>query len=1232
MKIQNKITILLASIFTVFLFLLLGYQYIRYIENSLYRHSKRLSDEQIINKVLEFKAAEFIQPTRDNGAWDEMVEFTQTINTKWAKKNFPTIRATYGMTDLSVYSTAGTLLFDQNDSQHQPLILSMDDIKQLFRSKQVVHSFYRSGNDLYEIFGATIVHVFDVERKTKASGYLISTKIWDGKYISEIKEATGFNVTIKFPTLSANPDEIKNDTIIYSITGFNNKNIAEVAFYREDKINADLNNLQYFALIGLTVLIIIVILISYLTRRWLTIPLKSIISGLSVGKNEKVDKLINSKNDEFGEIARLMNQYHDHKADLFNEINERKLIEKELRESEFRYSTLVNKMPDMLLIHRNGKILFINNAALTVIGYTVEEMTGTQILNYVAEEYKHAVIDIIKRRDSGESQIKDYEINVKTKSGKEKNIIVKTENIIYDNEPSVLSILIDITERKQNELKILERELKLNTITNSAQDAIIMIDNAGVISFWNNAATKIFGYTEQEVIGQNLHHFLAPERFLPTHHAAFGNFQRTGSGAAVGKTLELSAICKNGNEITIELSLSAIKLSGEWNAIGIIRDITERKRTEKALAESENLYRTIIETTIDGFYIIDKNGKIIDVNTAYCQASGYSREELLNMHVPEIDVSDSETDVKSRISRMIKFGYERFETIHRKKDGTVMILAESITYNEEKEVFYCFHRDITEHKKNLELLKQSKEEAERANKAKSEFLAMMSHEIRTPMNGIIGMTELLLTTKLAKTQREYLESVQTSAYTLLDTINDILDFSKIESGKLDIENIDFNIRELIERSVEILNVKAYIKQIELLYEIEPSLPDIFIGDVLRIRQILMNLVGNAIKFTDDGEIVVSVKYKSGDVNADGKVIIQFSVRDTGIGIPEDKLNHVFQSFAQADNSTTRKYGGTGLGLSISKSLTELMNGKIYVESKIDQGSTFIFEIPLTISKNQKIPTEEKISDIKKVLIVDDNHTNLRIMQDMLGYWNIESAVASDGYKALDMLSQTKADKKYFDIVILDLHMPQMDGLTVAEKIRQELHLDFEPVILMFSSIEKDNIRELGDKAGIDRYLTKPVKMKDFHDLLLKIKGKIETKEDIIENFVEEEIIVNSGKTVLIVEDNKINLDLLKAMLSKINVAVLSAENGMEAVEFVKNNKIDLILMDVHMPVLDGFQATRMIRENEIGHVIIVALTAIAMQGDREKCLESGMDDYLSKPFKKDELYDIIKKYLLSKES
>jgi len=1398
-----------------------------------------------------------------------------------SKENWPSIITTFGMTNFAAYSTDGTLLYNQSDSTHDPIILKPSEIKQLFLSKTVVHSFVKTRKKLYEIFGATIVPVSDPKRETKAHGYLISSKIWNEKYISELHVATGFNVSINFNLDSARLEKINSDLIVHTLNGIYNTPIAEVAFDKNDTLKDQLKNLQYFALAGLFILIIIIFFIIFFTRKWLTIPIKSILSSLSGNQTQNPEKLTKAKG-EFGKIAQLVNQYNEQKAALVEEINEkkaaeqalkdseerwrllvsttpdiislldnqgnylyinqygkgfsekemigkcvldfvkdefktgyrqkceeclstgiaqkfesasvnyddvtkwfenyfvpinansdnpnimvvarditerkeqekalqereeqlriiidllpigvaiidenrimrmvnpgmakalhmkqedllmgmhknrnyingagvplkremfpavraiieqqiiqeadlgifieagtliwtsvsaapltstssvmvatditeRKRIAKELHDSEQRYSSLVSKMPDIILIQRNGIIQFVNDASKTVLDYSPSEIVGTNVLKYLTEDGQKIVMDVMKIRSEGADDIKDYEADVISKSGKLINMLIKTERIIYDNEPAILTILINISERKQFEKLLKERELKLDTITSSANDAIIMIDNDGLISFWNNAAFKVFGYTEYEAIGKNMHKLLAPEKYYESQLRAFADFKTTGSGSFVGKTFEVSGIRKDGKEIDIEISLSRIISNDKWGAVGVVRDISERKATEKALAESESLYRTIIETTIDGFYIVDKEGRIIDTNTANCLASGYSRDELLNMYLSDLDVMESSHELKKRITKISEHGYSRYEVEQRKKDGSSMTLEESVTFYEPREVFYCFHRDITERKKSTMLLKAAKDEAERANKAKSEFLALMSHEIRTPINGVIGMTELTLTTQLSKTQREYLEAVQTSAYTLLDTINDILDFSKIEAGKLDIENSEFNLREMIEHSVEILNVKAFVKEIELLFEVDPSFPHFFMGDSVRIRQILTNFISNAIKFTEKGEICVSVKMDDLNPDENGKTNILFSVRDTGIGIAQDKLLKIFSSFEQADSSTTRKYGGTGLGLSISKSLAELMDGKIWVESKVNVGSTFYFEIPLAISNNQKNRHNGSINDIRKVLIVDDNSTNLKIMHDMLEYWGIESTTISDGANALNILKKSNKDKNVYDLVILDMHMPDMDGITVASKIRQELHLDTEPMILMFSSVEKDDLKEIGKNAGINKYLTKPVKMSDLYELLAGLyksaeeivpKGEIEIR-DHFDQYV--------GKTILIVEDNSMNMKLMNALLSKTGAKILNAQNGSEAVHLFRTAPIDIIIMDVHMPVVDGFEATRIIRSLEDGksHITIVALTAIAMQGDKERCLECGMDDYLSKPFRNVDLFGILKKYLSNGES
>jgi two-component system sensor histidine kinase/response regulator len=704
----------------------------------------------------------------------------------------------------------------------------------------------------------------------------------------------------------------------------------------------------------------------------------------------------------------------------------------------------------------------------------------------------------------------------------------------------------------------------------------------------------------------------------------------TSSVALIGEKGDLSGrLEEKGND---ELA----RLSSKINSM-----LAGLEESEIYVRESEEKYRSLFANMINGFayhkILIDKEGKPIDyvyleVNDAFQELTGLKREDVIGRKVTEVipGIKKSLCDWTKFFGNVALTGEAaRIDQYFEPLDRWYSICA----YSYEKYYFASVFSDITEQKKYEQELKIAKEDAESASEAKSQFLANMSHEIRTPMNAIIGMTELTLDSNISSEQREYLEIVKNSANSLLCLLNDILDVSKFEAGKVRLEEIDFNLPEIIKSTVSTLALQAYGKGLELLCHIKPDVPVKIIGDPVRLRQILINLIGNAVKFTDKGEVVVRVVLSSDNkkINEEGQnVTLHFSVTDTGVGIPQNKLDTIFDSFTQADGSTTRRYGGTGLGLTICRQIISLMNGNIWVESEPNRGSSFHFTATFAVADNRGYD-RINLPDMflrKSVLIVDDNYTNRIILREMLTGWGIYSEEADNGEEALKKMLMSHKAEKPFSLVLLDFQMPGMDGYELAEQIKRNARLKDTVLIMLTSAGQNDNY-ERCTELGISVCLNKPVYRDVLLNKMISALGRKSSEEKRVQP-AGKGIEPASGKLhILLVEDVVTNQKLAVGLLNRRGHSVVIAGNGKAAVEALEKEKFDLVLMDVQMPVMDGIEATKAIRSSSSSssHIPIIAMTAHVMKGDRERFLEVGMNDYISKPLKFKDLFRAVEKYL-----
>jgi len=666
-------------------------------------------------------------------------------------------------------------------------------------------------------------------------------------------------------------------------------------------------------------------------------------------------------------------------------------------------------------------------------------------------------------------------------------------------------------------------------------------------------------------------------------------------------------------------------------------EMTEKlKISQDQLSQALKKYRNIFDNAMDGIFQTTADGKLLTANSALIKMLGYENQDDLFLSLTDIKnqlyAQPSDRDIfLTELKKSNKIFY--FETRLKRKDGSLIwveINARLIKDDPKDVIIEGIIHDITSRKERDSAEKERKA-AEAASQAKSEFLANMSHEIRTPLNAVMGMTDLLSRTEMTNKQQDYLKKIKISSKTLLAVINDILDFSKIEAGRMELEAVNFSLYEVMANLTELFAQRAHEKEVELMISIDKNVPNALVGDPIRVGQILINLTNNAIKFTSQGEVVITVK-ETKKINNE-KSLLEFSVKDTGIGIKKERLDTIFDSFTQEDTSTTRKYGGTGLGLSICKKLTDLMGGEIKVESVHGQGSSFTFT---AIFKRQAEDKQIKLKppmDMRglKVLIVDDNATSREILSQTIESFQMNAVTVEDGEKAIDLIQN---GKETFDLILMDWKLPSINGLEASKQIKTGYKGEKTPIIFMVSAYAREDLLQEGEKSFIDAFLHKPVNQSFLFDTIIELFSKDPDK--LHKSIVAGKIatVANhewfKGTKVLLVEDNKINQEIAVEWLESVGMIIDTAATGKEALIKADQKHYDLILMDIQLPEMDGYTATKEIRKKrKFINLPIIAMTAHALKGDKEKCLAAGMNDYITKPIDPQEMFKTIGKWIAS---
>jgi PAS domain S-box-containing protein len=941
-------------------------------------------------------------------------------------------------------------------------------------------------------------------------------------------------------------------------------------------------------------------------------------------------------------------------------------------EERQKFVSLVENSIDYVGMGFGQEIVYLNPAGHKLLGFDPALDRTVKISDCHTEEGNRVVADAVRPavtahgRWQGELQYRNFRTGqpIDTNSS-----VFEVRNPTTGELLSVAIIARDITEQKRAAkaledlaLRTAQRERLLTTLLSSVPDFLYIFDREGCFLFVNQPLLDLWGIPLEEAVGRNFFDLGYPDDLAE-------RLQRQ-----VQEVFDTKVNVSDGTPYTnpagftghYEYIFSPVLASDGTveSVVGSARDITARKQAEiqlrqakeaadaanrinrEQLEEMEQLYKA----APIGLELLDSNLVVIRINERLAAMSGRPLHEHIGRSLHDV-VPEIAPQIQEVVDRIFATGepvldwYRHGVTSEDSPDEPVwqasyypVKSADGVTRHVGGVV-----RDITEVKRVEIQLRHAKDAAEAASRAKSEFLANMSHEIRTPMNGILGMTELTLDSKLTRDQRDNLSMVKSSADSLLRVIDDILDFSKIEAGKLELDPTQFALRDSLDAALKPLGLRGNAKGLEVVCQIDHDVPDGFIGDAMRLRQIVTNLVGNAIKFTEQGEVTIHVGTMKGEssptgahkpfadvpaVNDPSPIGLHFQIRDTGIGIPTNKQRLIFEKFTQEDSSTTRRFGGTGLGLAITSQLVVLMGGDIWVDSEVGVGSTFNFTVNL---KRSTGPAQNPLTgsiDLERlpVLIVDDNATNRAMLEAVLANWRMQPIAACDGTSAMAAMRAAAVAGDPFPLVLLDARMPEPDGFAVAEQIKADPDLAGAAIMMLSSSDHSGDIARCR-KLGITRYLRKPIGQSELFDAILIALGAEPREEarstDIAAGPAEAR---QRSLRILLAEDNEINRHVTTRILQKCGHTMVLAADGREALKIFESQPLDLVLMDIQMPHMDGFAATVAIREREkatAGHIPIVALTAHAMEGDRELCLAAGMDTYLSKPLRIEELLQTI---------